>query len=237
MANPIEFNKVYQTYEKGSTKYVVQNFSISVAKGEFFCIIGPSGCGKSTVLKLIAGLEKPALGEIIRPSHVGMVFQTGALLPWLTVNDNVAFAAKMKGFDQDKVMELTDKYLRMVGLEFFKNRYPRELSGGQRQRVGIARALSVESEVLLLDEPFSALDPLTTAELHKDLLQIWQKTGKTIIMVSHLIEEAVALADRIAIMKDGKLKATISINLKRPRNENQKKFVPEVQKIMKLFQA
>ena len=123
----------------------------------------------------------------------------------------------------------------MVGLESFENKYPRELSGGQRQRVGIARALSVESEVLLLDEPFSALDPLTTEELHDDLFQIWKKTKKTIVMVSHLIEEAVILADRIGIMKSGRLEAIVPISLPHPRSEEKKRFIPEIEKIRKIL--
>lgn len=235
MNNLIIFNKVSQTYKKDSNIFAVQNFSLSINQGEFFCLVGPSGCGKSTVLKIIAGLEKPAFGEIVRPETVGMVFQTGALLPWLTIENNISFAARMKGFSQEKVESLTKQYLKMVGLELFKNKYPRELSGGQRQRVGIARALSVESEVLLMDEPFSALDPLTTEELHDDLLQIWQKTKKTIIMVSHLIEEAVILADRIGIMKNGRLETVIDVQLPRPRNGEQKEFFPEIEKIKKIL--
>lgn len=224
MENPIVLKKVSLSYDQHN--FVIQDFSLSINLGEFFCLIGPSGCGKSTVLKLMSGIEKPSSGQIVRPDQVGMVFQTGALLPWLTVEQNVAFAAKMKGFSSNKVAALTDKYLAMVGLEFFRNKYPRELSGGQRQRIGIARALSVESQVLLLDEPFSALDPLTTEELHKDLLEIWQKTKKTIVMVSHSIEEAVTLANRIGIMRDGKMVSIIEIK---------KDFYAEVDKIKKIL--
>ncbi|MFA6081491.1 MAG: ABC transporter ATP-binding protein [Patescibacteria group bacterium] len=235
MKNPIIFDKVSLTYDKGSDIFVVQDFTLSINQGEFFCLVGPSGCGKSTVLKIIAGLEKPSRGEIKKPETVGMVFQTGALLPWLTVENNIAFAAKMEGFSQEKVESLTGQYLKMVDLEQFRNKYPRELSGGQKQRVGIARALSIESEVLLMDEPFSALDPLTTEELHNDLLQIWQKTKKTIIMVSHLVEEAVLLADRIGIMKTGRLDSIVSVTLPRPRKEEQKEFLPEVEKVRKIL--
>lgn len=235
MNNPIIFSKVNKIYEKNSNIKVLSDFNLSINQGEFFCLVGPSGCGKSTILKIIAGLEKPSSGEVIRPDQVGMVFQTGALLPWLTVKGNIAFAAKMKGFGPEKVKNLTNQYLKMVNLDSFRNKYPRELSGGQRQRVGIARALSVESEVLLMDEPFSALDPSTTEELHNDLLQIWQKTKKTIVMVSHLVEEAVSLADRIGIMKTGRLESIVPIQLPRPRVEEQKNFFPEVEKIRKIL--
>ena len=235
MNNPIVLTNVSKAYEKASKTLVVNDFTLSINQGEFFCLVGPSGCGKSTILKMIAGLEESTAGEIIKPDHVGMVFQSGALLPWLTVEDNVSFAAKMAGLSSEKVKKVTKEYLKMVKLDDFKTKYPRELSGGQRQRVGIARALAVESDVLLLDEPFSALDPLTTDELHRDLLQIWKNTKKTILMVSHLLEEAVTLADRIGIMKEGRLKAVVVIELSRPRNEDQPNFLPEVEKIRKLL--
>ena len=195
------------------------------------CLIGPSGCGKSTVLKMIAGLEKPTVGELEKPENVGMVFQSGALLPWLTVEENVAFPIYANGIRKERAEDLTNKYIQMVNLGEFKLRYPRELSGGQKQRVGIARALAIEPPVLLLDEPFSALDPVTTDEMHNYLLKIWKETAKTIVMVSHLTEEAILLADRIAIMKDGKIKNTLEIPLKRPRKEEDKKFLELLEEI------
>lgn len=160
-ATPIVLKHLNKSYVK-PPNMVVKHFSLSIMQGEIFCLIGPSGCGKSTVIKLLAGIEKPTSGEIVRPDHVGMVFQSYALLPWLTVEANVAFAARMQGFDAKKVKAVTRKYLHMDQLGAFAQRYPRELSGGQRQRVGIARALAVESEVLLMDEPLSALDPVMT---------------------------------------------------------------------------
>ncbi len=231
MENPIVLTKVSKAYEKVSNALVVVDFTLSILQGEFFCLVGPSGCGKTTILKMVAGLEEPTGGEILKPDQVGMVFQSGALLPWLTVEDNVTFAAKMAGFSFEKVKRVTKEYLEMVKLGDSRSKYPRELSGGQRQRVGIARALVVESEALLLDEPFSALDPLTTEELRADLLRIWKNTKKTILMVSHLLEEAAILADRIGVMKEGKLKAVIGIDLPRPRNENDLNFLPKVEEI------
>lgn len=236
MEAPIIFTNVCDAYDKSSSQFVVSNFTLTIEEGEFFCLLGPSGCGKSTVIKMIAGIEQPNEGTLIKPRHVGMVFQSGALLPWLTVEENVAFVARIHGFRREKVIEITKKYLQMVHLEGFTKKYPRELSGGQRQRVGIARALATESNVLLMDEPFSALDPVITDELHKDLLHIWEQTHATIVMVSHHFEEAVTLADRIGIMKDGTLQTILSINLKRPRHEEGKEFITEVEKIKTIME-
>ncbi len=232
----IIFTKVFKSYGKVGAVDVISDFNLTIKQGEFFCLIGPSGCGKSTILKMIAGIEDVSRGDLVKPDKVGMVFQSGALLPWLTVEDNVAFAARMQGFSEEKTKRVTNEYLKMVKLDGFRTRYPRELSGGQRQRVGIARALTVESEVLLLDEPFSALDPLTSEELRNDLLTIWLSTKKTVVMISHLLEEAVLLAERIGIMKDGRLKTIISINLPRPRSEEEKKFLTEVERTRKILE-
>ena len=224
MTEPIILKNVSKTY-KGGKQPALSDFSLEVREGEFVCIIGPSGCGKSTVLKIISGLEQPSSSTAQNPVSVGMVFQSGALLPWLTVEENVAFPIYAKGTKKEKAEDLTGKYIQMVNLGEFKLKYPRELSGGQKQRVGIARALAVEPSVLLLDEPFSALDPITTDEMHNYLLNIWKETGKTIAMVSHSIEEAILLADRIVIMKEGKLKKIFEVELKRPRKEEDKKFI------------
>jgi len=236
MEPPIVFTNVNKSYETPPV-YVVHDFSLSINRGEFFCLVGQSGCGKSTVLKMIAGIENPTSGTLVRPNHVGMVFQSYALLPWLTVEDNISFAARMQRFEENRVQEVTERYLRMVHLEAFAKKHPRELSGGQRQRVGIARALAVESDVLLLDEPFSALDPVNCDELHADLLEIWGITKKTIVMISHHFEEAVVLADRVGIMKDGKLGEIIPITLPRPRKEEQASFMLEVKKIRRCLSA
>lgn len=235
-AAPIVLAKVSKSYAKPPV-YVVEDFSLSITEGEFFCLIGPSGCGKSTVIKLIAGIELPNSGTVVRPERVGMVFQSYALLPWLTVEGNISFAARMQGFDREKVTQVTERYLRMVHLEAFAQRYPRELSGGQRQRVGIARALAVEPEVLLMDEPFSALDPVMNDELHEDVLRIWEHTKKTIVMVSHHFEEAVLLADRVGIMKSGKLEEVVEVTLPRPRHEDDAAFTAEVRKLREFLEV
>lgn len=230
MIDKVILENISKSYQTTPHKWAVKDISLTVTEGEFFCLVGSSGCGKSTLLKMIAGIEKPTSGSVNKPSNISMVFQSGALLPWLTVEDNIAFGLKMLG----EKTNISD-YIKMVGLEGFNKKYPRELSGGQKQRVGIARALAVKPEVLLLDEPFSALDPLTTAELHQDLIKIWSDTKITIIMVSHLLEEAILLADRIGVMKDGEIKGILEITLPRPRKTKSESFYNLEDKLYKLI--
>jgi NitT/TauT family transport system ATP-binding protein len=232
----IEFKNVSRIY-KAAKVTAIADVNFEVNDGEFFGLIGPSGCGKSTILRLIGGIEEQSLGTIEKPKEVSMVFQSGALLPWMTVEENVSLVNKVKSLSSLKIEEQTTKYLRMVDLEGFRFRYPRELSGGQRQRVGIARALAIEPKVLLLDEPFSALDPLTTDEMHEYLLKIWHETGKTIVMVSHSIEEAIFLSDRIAIMKQGSIKEIVEIDLKRPRNDESREFLKLLDKVKLILEG
>jgi ABC-type nitrate/sulfonate/bicarbonate transport system ATPase subunit len=218
----------------------LKNISLSIQAEEFISIIGPSGCGKSTLLKIIAGLEKESMGSVMAPSGISMVFQNGALLPWLTAEENVALglrAQKIKHGSEKEIEKTIREFLAMVGLTDFAKKYPRELSGGQKQRVGLARALAVKPTVLLLDEPFSALDPKTTEELHTDVLKIWKEQKLTIVLVSHLIEEAVSLADRVVLMKDGKIEEIFSVPLPYPRRENGLSFHELVQKIRSKFFA
>jgi NitT/TauT family transport system ATP-binding protein len=232
----IDFKNVSRVYEAAKVT-AISDVSFTVDEGEFFCLVGPSGCGKSTILRLIGGIENQSSGTIEKPDGVSMVFQSGALLPWMSVEENVSFVNKVKKISRMKIEEQTTKYLKMVDLEAFRFRYPRELSGGQKQRVGIARALAVEPKVLLLDEPFSALDPVTTDELRDCLLKVWQETKKTIVMVSHSIEEAVLLSDRIAVMHQGGIKETIDIGLKHPRNSESKDFLQLLDRIKLLLEG
>ena len=228
----IQVQKLGKTYATSSNPLVaLDKISFSILEGEFVSLVGPSGCGKSTVLKIIAGLEDKTSGEVQKPKEVAMVFQNGALMPWLTVFDNVALGLKAEDASQRKIQEECGKYIEMMGLTSLAFKYPHELSGGQRQRVGFARALAVSPKILLLDEPFSALDAATTEELHKDLYKIWQATKKTIVMVSHSIEEAVGLADRIMLMKEGTIQKIYEINLSHPRREQGENFMKDVQKI------
>jgi NitT/TauT family transport system ATP-binding protein len=233
--NPIiSFDHVGKSF--GAEKTVaLRDVSFSVAEGEFACLVGLSGSGKSTILKIIAGLESADEGTVQRPDHISMVFQNGALLPWLNVFENVALGLRAKNTPEHKVKTECLKYIDMIGLSEYADRHPHELSGGQRQRVGIARALAVDPKVLLLDEPFSSLDIRTTEELHKDLMQIWKDTNKTIVMVSHLIEEAVTLAEQVLLVKDFTIFKTFQINLPRPRREQETDFMHQVQLIRKEF--
>ena len=230
--NIIIFDRVGRTFDK---EVALRGASFSVASGEFVCLIGPSGAGKSTILKIIAGFEKESSGKVIRPENVAVVFQGGALFPWLTVFDNVALGIRTMHVPESTAYKETNRYIEMMGLANFVSKYPRELSGGQRQRVGLARALAVNPSVLLLDEPFSELDIKTTEELHKDLIRMWKETQKTIVMVSHSIEEAVTLADRIILVKDFTVAHTFDITLPRPRREQESGFEHEVMQIRREF--
>lgn len=224
MTDLVSLDNISKSYPGAAGKLAVKDVNLKVTQGEFFCLVGPSGCGKSTLLKMIAGIEQPTNGNLGKPANISMVFQSGALLPWLTAEENAAFGLKMTNTPKHLIKEQASEYLKMVGLSGFNKKYPRELSGGQRQRVGIARALATKPVVLLLDEPFSALDPLTTEELHQDLLKIWQETKITIIMVSHLLEEAILLADRIGVMTEGGIKEVVEVNLLRPRSRRTDTF-------------
>lgn len=235
MTEQIILENVFKKYPANPKKWAVRDINLTIQSGEFFCLVGLSGCGKSTLLKLISGIEKATSGSISAPQNISMVFQSGALFPWLNVSDNVAFGLKMVKAPKQKRLENIQKYLRMAGLFGFDKKFPRELSGGQRQRVGIARALAVEPAVLLLDEPFSALDSLTTQSLHKDLLKIWTETKITVVMVSHLLEEAILLANRVGVMADGSLKGILEINLDRPRQSKSDNFYHLEDKLTRLM--
>ncbi len=197
-----------------------------VGKGEFVCLIGASGCGKSTLLRIVAGFEAPTSGDvrvydapITGPgSDRGMVFQDYALFPWMTVRENVAFGPKQKGLRDAR--DIADRYLDMVGLSKFADRYPYQLSGGMKQRVAIARVLANEASLLLMDEPFGALDALTREQLQDELLEIWSRTKVTILFVTHSVEEATLLADRVVVMTagPGRIESDNAIHLSRPRD-------------------
>ncbi len=222
-------------FPAGKGKFVaVKNINLNIEKGQIVCIIGHSGCGKSTILNAIAGMTNPSNGSVILNGKEikspgpdrGIVFQNYSLLPWLTVYQNIfqAVDAALKEKSKLEKHNLTEKYLRMVNLWEHREKHPHALSGGMKQRVAIARAFAIDPEVLLLDEPFGALDALTKASLHIELLKLWNLTqrSKTIIMVTHDIEEAIFLADRIVVMNNGPA-ATIreieEVELPRPRNK------------------
>ena len=205
-----------------------------IPKGEFVCMIGASGCGKSTLLRIIAGFEEPTTGEVAidgKPvtgpgSDRGMVFQDYALFPWMTVRQNISFGPRQRHLPREEIDKTTDEFVRMVGLERFADRYPNQLSGGMKQRVAIARVLANNANILLMDEPFGALDALTREQLQNELLQIWKRTGVTTIFVTHSVEEAVLLADRVLVMSagPGRIDSDFRIDLPRPRDVSSPEF-------------
>jgi len=207
---------------------------VGIPAGEFVCLIGASGCGKSTLLRIIAGFEEPTTGEVLvhgRPitgpgSDRGMVFQDYALFPWMTVRQNIGFGPRQRGLSKGEVADIADEFVKLVGLERFADRYPSQLSGGMKQRVAIARVLANNASILLMDEPFGALDALTREQLQGELLQIWARTHVTIIFVTHSVEEAVLMADRVLVMSagPGRIENDIMIELPRPRDVSSPEF-------------
>lgn len=214
--------------EKSKEIEALHDVSLNIYSNNFICLVGPSGCGKSTMLRIIAGLEKETSGtvtylgnKITGPaSKIGMVFQEYSLLPWRTVVDNVALGLEFKKIPHKKRLKTAREYLELVGLSHFANSYPYELSGGMQQRVAIARALANDPDVLLMDEPFGALDAHTRILLQKELLRIWEKHKKTILFVTHSVDEAIYLADRIVVMtsRPARIKEVIEVDMPRPRN-------------------
>src|SRR6266699_5661679 len=206
----------------------LSNFSLEVGRGEFVSIVGPSGCGKSTFLNLLLGLVKPDSGEmklngapIIGPGQErAMVFQEFGLLPWRTVRANVELGLELKGIPSAERSQRAAELIKLVGLQGFERHYPHELSGGMKQRVGLARALATEPEVLLMDEPFAALDAQTRDLMQAELLAVWERTRKTVLFVTHSIEEAAYLSDRVIVVsaRPGRSKAEIDVRLPRPRD-------------------
>ncbi len=203
-------------------KSAIKDINLKVEQGEFVNLLGPSGCGKSTLLRIIAGLLPANEGTIHwdKPVKLSFVFQHFALFPYLNVVDNIVFGLRMQGVEFNEQKRIVHELLSEVGLTDVGHKYPKELSGGMRQRVGIARALAINPDVLLLDEPFSALDEFTAKKLRKLLVEVWQRRKMTVIMVTHLIREAVELSDRVVVMTPGpgKIEADVPITLVRPRN-------------------
>jgi len=212
----------------------IADFDLSVEEGEFVCILGPSGCGKTTILRIIAGLETQSAGKILLNgkeisgpgSDRGMVFQEFALFPWRTSRRNVEFGLELKGVPPDERRERTQKYIDLVGLKGFEDYHPYQLSGGMKQRVGIARALANEPAILLMDEPFGALDAQTRNLMQKELLRIWSETKKTVIFITHSVDEALFLADRIVVMtaRPSSIGEIYEIKWERPRDRASPEF-------------
>ncbi len=226
----------------------LKNVSFSAKEGEFIAIVGPSGAGKSTILRMINGLIQPNSGKISYKNkpliginlNAALVFQNFALLPWFTVAGNIELGLESRNISRAKRKEKVAFWIEKVGLEGYEEAYPRELSGGMKQRVGLARALAVEPEILLMDEPFSSLDALTSINLRDELLDIWNHKDfpvNTIVMVTHMIEEAIEMADRVLVLshQPGTIAGDLKIDLDRPRKKQQKGFIEYVDKIFSLI--
>ena len=231
----IEVKSLEKTYAsvgrdgKTTETHALHDINICVEQGEFICIVGASGCGKSTLLRIIAGCEGLTSGELLvmgrTVSKPGpdrcMVFQDYALFPWLTVAQNIAYGPRQAARPKAEVEALTERYLEMVGLRKFTNRFPFELSGGMKQRVAIARVLANDPAVILMDEPFGALDAITRSGLQANLLEIWEANKKTVLFITHSVDEAVYLADRVIVLSPqpaGRLKLEVRVDLPRPRD-------------------
>ena len=229
----VKIDHVEKIYQGRSGEVVaLTGVDMEIRENEFVCVVGPSGCGKSTLLTFIAGLERPTSGrvcvkgkEVVNPgSERGVIFQQYALFPWLTVKKNVKFGLKLRGVKEPELSVIADKYIRLVGLEEFGDSYPKELSGGMKQRVAIARAYAVNPEILLMDEPFGALDAQTRTQLQTELLETWEKEKKTCFFITHDVEEAIILAQRVVIMsaRPGRVKEIVPVNIPYPRTQETK---------------
>ncbi len=226
----------------GSSLPVLEGINLSVENGEFVCLVGPSGCGKSTLIYLIAGLEKPSSGQVLADGvpvtgpgkERVVVFQEAALFPWLTVQKNVEFGLKMLKVSPEERTAKAAEYLRMVHLTRFANAYPHQLSGGMKQRVAIARALAMDPKILLMDEPFAALDAQTRHLLQLELVEIWKQTKKTILFVTHNVREATALGDKVLEIsaRPGRIKKGYAIHLPKPRRESDPHLIVIQQRIL-----
>ncbi len=229
----VKIDHVEKVFETKKGRMVALNgVDLDIRENEFICVVGPSGCGKSTILNIIAGLLPATSGAVYVDGNKvegtgperGVVFQQYALFPWLTVMKNVMFGLKLKGMKEPEAREIAMKYIKMVGLEEFVDSYPKELSGGMKQRVAIARAYAVQPEVLLMDEPFGALDAQTRTQLQTELLRTWEEERKTCFFITHDVEEAIILATRVVIMsaRPGRIKDIVDINIPYPRDQETK---------------
>jgi len=231
----VKVQNLTKVFEKGSRRVVaIQNLTLDIFENELLCIIGPSGCGKTTLLRIIAGLERPTSGRVLlngsdikKPgADRGMIFPEFALFPWRTVAKNIEFGLEIKNLPKEKRREIAGYFVDLVNLNGFESSHPSELSSGMKQRVAIARTLANDPDVLLMDEPFGSLDAQTRNMMQKEFLRIWDKNKKTVVFVTHSVDEAVFLADRIALLtsRPGRLKRIFDVNLPRPRNRTSSDF-------------
>lgn len=234
----IEAKHIIKKYRDGDNKsdfIALNNISFEIRDNEFICLLGPSGCGKSTLLKIIAGLTSADNGTVVIDNKIitspgkdrGMVFQDYALFPWLTVEGNIALGLKIRKESKEEIKKRVDWYINLVDLRGFEKSYPHQLSGGMKQRVAIARVLAMNPNILLMDEPFGALDAFTRMNLQEDLMRLWNEQEFTAVFVTHDIDEAVYLADKIVVMKasPGEIKTIVPVELSRPRERTSQEFV------------
>jgi NitT/TauT family transport system ATP-binding protein len=236
-AGRIECQSVRKTYRdaaEGTEIVALDGLTLDIEPREFLTLLGPSGCGKSTLLNILAGFEKPDAGKVLlngvaisRPGpDRGVVFQDYALFPWLNIRENVEYGLREKGLGKAKIHEIAQRFLAMVGLTGFERRFPHELSGGMRQRVALIRVLAIDPKILLMDEPFAAVDAQTRTILQEELQRLWMQTLKTVVFVTHSVDEAIYLADRVVVMtaRPGLVKAIVPIDLPRPRDPTSDAF-------------
>lgn len=247
-AAAVSLDGVSKSYDGGrGTVRALDDVSFDVRPGEFVCIVGPSGCGKTTLFRIVGGLETPTSGSVSLDGEVvsgptadmGIVFQEYHLFPWRTVRGNVAFGLEVKDIDEDRRTRRVDQLVDLVGLEGFEKTYPKDLSGGMKQRVALARALAVDPSLLLMDEPFGAVDAQTRTMLQGELLDVWERTRKTILFVTHDVEEAVKLADRIVVMasEPGRIKEVVDVDLSRPRSRTDEAFGEYYERVLGLIET
>ena len=226
--------KSYYDIREGQRVVALEDISLDIGRGEFVTVIGPSGCGKTTLLNILAGFEGSSAGEVLVEGQPiqgpgadrGVVFQEYALFPWLTLRQNVEYGPRECGVPPEQARVIVDRTLRLVGLEGADNRYPHELSGGMRQRVALARVLVNDPKILLMDEPFAAVDAQTRATLQREVARLWAETGKTVLFITHSVEEAVLLGDRVVTMtpRPGRIKTDVPVDLARPRDPTSPAF-------------
>jgi NitT/TauT family transport system ATP-binding protein len=236
LSHQMELKDVCKEYgQREEAIPAIQNVSFALNRGEFACVVGPSGCGKSTLLKMAAGLDTPTSGEIsfcgspVTGPHpkISMVFQSFALFPWRTVAGNIEYGLEAQGISRAERIDSVQKYLEMVGLAGYSHLYPKQLSGGMKQRVGIARALAVDPDVILMDEAFSAIDEFTAETLREEVADIHTQTEKTFVLVTHNLVEAVELADKIIVLssRPARVKKILDVDLERPRDKTHSEFI------------
>lgn len=242
----IKANNISKIYKNNNVEFKsLENVNLTIEKGEFICLLGPSGCGKSTLLNLIAGFDVPSVGEVLindkivkgPSSDYVTIFQNYGLLPWRSVKKNVELGLEAKKISKEERSKIANEYIELVGLSKFSKHHPGQLSGGMQQRVAIARALAVDPEIIFMDEPFGALDAMTRMNMQDEISNIWEKKKKTILFVTHDIEEAVFLADRIVIMTagPGKIKSILNVPMSRKRDRTSDEFLRIRDKVFEEF--